>query len=249
VWLYRSFFSTPVEGRSEGIKTIQSQLSVTVTGAVQSRVLRWEFLTCMMWTFILQLAAWQQSFPLHHRRNACFGEWGELVTQPHSRLSGFRLSSVESWHRTVHSHTRSVSLSFALFSTHTELKGRHERHYGFVKVKLLFLVCSKVRLYRAFYWTVSKTAGCILTLALYMHKSCGYELTLPQTRTGAGLWLDSYDGAGVLKVLPLPCRPFVVLLIVNPSRIGLCAPLNIKRLMHFSEVYSETFGYYMYHLL
>lgn len=110
-------------------------------------------------------------------------------------------------HRTVHSHTRSVLLLFALVSTHPELKGRHERHYGFVKVKLLFLVCSKVRLYRAFYWIVSKTAGCTLALAPQMHKSGGYELTLPQTPSGAGLWLDSYDGAGVLKVPPLPiCR-------------------------------------------
>lgn len=82
-----------------------------------------------------------------------------------------------------------------------------------------------------------------------MHKSGGYELTLHETPTGAGLWLDSYDGARVLKVLPLHCRKFVVLLIVNPSRIGLYVPLNIKRLMHFSEVYRETFGNYMYHLL
>jgi hypothetical protein len=118
-----------------------------------------------------------------------------------------------------------TAVPLALVSTHPELKGRHERHYGFVKVKLLFLVCSKVRLYCSFYWAVSS----ILALALYMHKSGGYELTQPQTPTGAGLWLDSCDGAGVLKVLSLPFRQFV-LLIVNPSRIGLCVPLNINLL-------------------
>ena len=110
MWLYRSFFSTPVEGSGSGIKTVQSQLSVTVAGAVQSRVLRWEFLTRVLWTFPLQLAAWQESVLLHHLRNACFGEWGELVTQPRSRLSGFRLSSVESWHTSYGSFTYTLGI-------------------------------------------------------------------------------------------------------------------------------------------
>jgi hypothetical protein len=133
-------------------------------------------------------------------------------------------------HRTVHSHTRSVSLSFALVSTHPELTGRCGRHYGFVKLKLLF--CG---------WYAAKSA-CIVHFIgkyprrpvvywiwhLYLYKSGGYELILPQTPTGSGLWLDSCDGAGVLKVIPLPCRQFVVLLIVHPSRIGFYVPLNVE---------------------
>jgi hypothetical protein len=73
-------------------------------------------------------------------------------------------------------------------------------------------------------------------------KSGGYEPNaIPGSHWCRSVVRHTYVRAGFLKVLPLPCRPFVFLLIASPSRVN--SLLGFRKLYHETFVTTVELGY------